>query len=145
MRWLWAVTYLYARDYQARRDHDSLWLGAGWKAPQNRYEMERCRAGDGAKAMEETATDWIDRFEGLGGLPRELRRDLIAGSRVVEVPAGTQVFAPGQNWGALETPGCVTYRDEYLPRGRLTDRMRASRALELPPPSAKTSGHPLSA
>ena len=39
-----------------------------------------------------------------------------------------QVFAPGQNWGALETPGCVTYRDEYLPRGRLTDRMRASRA-----------------
>ena len=32
-----------------------------------------------------------------------------------------QAFVPGQNWGALETPGCVTYRDEYLPRGRLTD------------------------
>ncbi|MFB9312784.1 aminopeptidase N [Nocardioides plantarum] len=39
-----------------------------------------------------------------------------------------QAFVPGQNWGALETPGCVTYRDEYLPRGRLTDRLRAARA-----------------
>lgn len=39
-----------------------------------------------------------------------------------------QAFVPGQNWGALETPGCVTYRDEYLPRGRATERMVASRA-----------------
>ncbi|QCW51447.1 aminopeptidase N [Nocardioides dongxiaopingii] len=39
-----------------------------------------------------------------------------------------QAFVPGQNWGALETPGCVTYRDEYLPRGVLPERMRASRA-----------------
>ncbi len=39
-----------------------------------------------------------------------------------------QAFVPGQNWGALETPGCVTYRDEYLPRGRLTGRLQASRA-----------------
>ena len=38
-----------------------------------------------------------------------------------------QAFVPGQNWGALETPGCVTYRDEYLPRGRLTDLMRINR------------------
>ena len=34
---------------------------------------------------------------------------------------------PGPNWGALETPGCVTFRDEYLPRsepdaGELVDR-----------------------
>jgi aminopeptidase N len=37
-----------------------------------------------------------------------------------------QAFVPGQNWGALETPGCVTYRDELLPRVRITDldRMR---------------------
>ena len=28
-----------------------------------------------------------------------------------------QVFVPGLNWGALEMPGCVTYRDEFLPRG----------------------------
>ena len=39
-----------------------------------------------------------------------------------------QAFVPGQNWGALETPGCVTYRDEYLPRGRLTGRLQAARA-----------------
>ena len=38
-----------------------------------------------------------------------------------------QAFVPGQNWGALETPGCVTYRDEYLPRGRLTDLVRIDR------------------
>jgi aminopeptidase N len=38
-----------------------------------------------------------------------------------------QAFVPGQNWGALETPGCVTYRDEYLPRGRLTDVQRTQR------------------
>ncbi len=38
-----------------------------------------------------------------------------------------QAFVPGQNWGALETPGCVTYRDELLPRGRLTDLMRTRR------------------
>ncbi len=39
-----------------------------------------------------------------------------------------QAFVPGQNWGALETPGCVTYRDEYLPRGRLTDLVRIDRS-----------------
>ncbi|CAB4734543.1 unannotated protein [freshwater metagenome] len=39
-----------------------------------------------------------------------------------------QLFGPGHNWGAMETPGCVTYRDEYLPRGRVTDHQRAARA-----------------
>jgi aminopeptidase N len=31
-----------------------------------------------------------------------------------------QAFVPGQNWGALESPGCVTYRDEILPVGRVS-------------------------
>ena len=39
-----------------------------------------------------------------------------------------QVFVPGLNWGAQEMPGCVTYRDELLPRGAITDRQRAGRA-----------------
>jgi aminopeptidase N len=39
-----------------------------------------------------------------------------------------QAFVPGQNWGALETPGCVTYRDEYLPIGRVTEGERGRRA-----------------
>jgi aminopeptidase N len=39
-----------------------------------------------------------------------------------------QAFVPGQNWGAMESPGCVTYRDELLPRGRLTDLMRTRRS-----------------
>ncbi|GAB2918549.1 aminopeptidase N [Rhodococcus aerolatus] len=38
-----------------------------------------------------------------------------------------QAFVPGQNWGALETPGCVTYRDELLPRGRTTEVQRGAR------------------
>jgi CRP/FNR family transcriptional regulator, anaerobic regulatory protein len=40
---------------------------------------------------------WIDRFEGLKGLPADVRADLARGSQVVSVPAGTQVFAPGQS------------------------------------------------
>ncbi|UGB43987.1 ERAP1-like C-terminal domain-containing protein [Nocardioides sp. cx-173] len=30
--------------------------------------------------------------------------------------------------GALESPGCVTYRDEFLPRGRVSDLLRLRRA-----------------
>ena len=35
---------------------------------------------------------------------------------------------PGLNWGAQENPGCVTYRDEMLPRERTSDHMRGFRA-----------------
>ncbi len=40
-----------------------------------------------------------------------------------------QVFVPGLNWGAMENPGCVTYRDELLPRGRVTEVERWQRAM----------------
>lgn len=40
---------------------------------------------------------WIDRFKGLKQLPPDLRQALIDGSQVVDVPAGTQIFAPGQS------------------------------------------------
>ncbi|CAI9398838.1 aminopeptidase N [Nocardioides sp. T2.26MG-1] len=39
-----------------------------------------------------------------------------------------QVFVPGLNWGAQEMPGCVTYRDEYLPRGAVPEDLRMFRA-----------------
>ena len=42
-------------------------------------------------------TSWIDKFAGLARLPAEIRAELEAGSRIVSVPAGTQVFAPGQS------------------------------------------------
>jgi CRP/FNR family transcriptional regulator len=42
-------------------------------------------------------TNWIDMFPGLKGLPEDLRAELVAGSEVVSVPAGTQIFAPGQS------------------------------------------------
>ncbi|MEJ6394528.1 Crp/Fnr family transcriptional regulator [Gymnodinialimonas sp. 2305UL16-5] len=40
---------------------------------------------------------WIDKFNGLSRLPEDIRADLEAGSQIVSVPAGTQVFAPGQS------------------------------------------------
>ena len=40
-----------------------------------------------------------------------------------------QVFVPELNWGAMENPGCVTYRDEFLPRGRVTEDERRHRAM----------------
>ena len=40
-----------------------------------------------------------------------------------------QVFVPGLNWGAMENPGCVTYRDEMLPRGPVLEEERRLRAM----------------
>jgi CRP/FNR family transcriptional regulator len=45
----------------------------------------------------ETDDSWIDRFAGLARLPQDIRADLTAGSQTVSVPAGTQIFAPGQS------------------------------------------------
>lgn len=39
-----------------------------------------------------------------------------------------QAFVPGLNWGAQEMPGCVTYRDELLPRGAVPGHLRDLRA-----------------
>ena len=40
---------------------------------------------------------WIDQFDGLAQLPADLRERLAAGSAIISVPAGTEVFAPGQS------------------------------------------------
>jgi aminopeptidase N len=40
-----------------------------------------------------------------------------------------QVLVPELNWGAMETPGCVTFRDELIPRGRITEDERRFRAM----------------
>lgn len=40
-----------------------------------------------------------------------------------------QIFAPGLNWGALETPGLVTYRDELLFLGDATEAQTCSRSV----------------
>ena len=42
-----------------------------------------------------------------------------------------QVFVPGHNWGAMETPGCVTYRDELLPAGRTDEALARARAMTI--------------
>ncbi len=40
-----------------------------------------------------------------------------------------QVFVPELNWGAMECPGCVTFNEATLPRGRVTDDDRRRRAM----------------
>lgn len=47
--------------------------------------------------MKDQRGQWIERFEGLKQLPEHLREVLVKGSKVVTVPAGTQVFEPGQS------------------------------------------------
>ena len=49
---------------------------------------------------------WISKFKGLSGLPDDIRAELEEGSEIVTVPAGTQIFAPGETadnlWLLLE-------------------------------------------
>ncbi|MBF9048673.1 cyclic nucleotide-binding domain-containing protein [Roseobacter sp. HKCCD9010] len=40
---------------------------------------------------------WIERFRGLAQLPSDIRADLVRGSQVLSVAAGTQIFQPGQS------------------------------------------------
>lgn len=56
----------------------------------------RHRESDMSSDTTAGATAWIDRFKGLSRLPDDVRADLVAGSRIVSVPAGAQVFEPGQ-------------------------------------------------
>ena len=42
-----------------------------------------------------------------------------------------QVFVPGHNWGAMETPGCVTFRDELLPAGVTDPGLARRRAMTI--------------
>lgn len=39
---------------------------------------------------------WITTFKGLSRLPADIRAELEAGSQIVSVPAGTEIFAPGE-------------------------------------------------
>ncbi len=43
--------------------------------------------------MEDT---WITKFKGLSRLPADIRAELNEGSEIISVPAGTEIFAPGQ-------------------------------------------------
>ncbi|GIG71108.1 aminopeptidase N [Phytomonospora endophytica] len=49
----------------------------------------------------------------------------------VRYPFGNyfQAFVPEFNWGAVENPGCVNFRDEFLFRGAVTTTQRQDRAV----------------
>lgn len=59
---------------------------------------------------------WINKFKGLARLPADIREELEAGSQIVTVPAGTQIFAPGQTadnlWLLLEGTVKVQQKSE---------------------------------
>lgn len=59
---------------------------------------------------------WITKFKGLNRLPPDIREELEAGSQTVSVPAGTQIFAPGQTadnlWLLLEGTVRVQQKSE---------------------------------
>lgn len=59
---------------------------------------------------------WITKFKGLSCLPADIRAELEAGSQIVSVPAGTQIFAPGQTadnlWLLLEGTVKVQQKSE---------------------------------
>ena len=40
-----------------------------------------------------------------------------------------QAFVPELNWGAMETPGCITLRDEYVYRSAVTEVQRQERGM----------------
>ena len=42
-----------------------------------------------------------------------------------------QIFVPGHNWGAMENPGCVSYRDELLPQGTTPAALARQRAMTI--------------
>ena len=69
-------------------------------------------------ALAEQTVDetWIDKFKGLSRLPDDIRAELVAGSKIVSVPAGTQIFAPGQTadnlWLLLDGTVRVQQRSE---------------------------------
>lgn len=59
---------------------------------------------------------WISNFGGLSRLPDDIRIELEAGSQIVSVPAGTQIFAPGETadnlWLLLEGTVRVQQRSD---------------------------------
>ena len=59
---------------------------------------------------------WITKFKGLSRLPAEIQDELVSGSEIVKVPAGTQIFAPGQTadnlWLLLDGTVKVQQRSE---------------------------------
>ena len=90
-------------------EHDGIRLGLHTRASL-RAELE-AQAGD-MLAVTAASFDYFHRLFG------------------VRYPFGEyhQAFVPDFNAGAMENPGCVTFRDAYLPRGRVTRTERGGRA-----------------
>jgi aminopeptidase N len=94
---------------EVRDDHDGIPL-----ALLARRSNEEVLRRDAAEMFEITKA-CFDRYHELFG---------------VRYPFGKydQIFVPEFSWGAMEFPGCVVFRDEYLFRGAVTDTERLERA-----------------
>ncbi|TIC88465.1 aminopeptidase N [Nocardioides sp. GY 10113] len=99
------------------------WVSETWEEPYEHAESGALPFGWHARASQE----------------RELRRDAAELRRITSTcfrwfteafdpPYAfddyQQVFTPGLNWGAMEFPGCVAFRDQYLVQGAPTALQR---------------------
>jgi aminopeptidase N len=118
-RWRFAVTRplatyfvtLVAGPYHSRyTEHDGIPLGIHCRAALAEH-LDR----DADELFEITAA-CFDRYHELFGL---------------RYPFGKydQVFVPEFNAGAMENPGCVTFRDEFVFRSAVTEAQRTTRAM----------------
>jgi aminopeptidase N len=103
------VTLVAGPYASCHRDHDGIRLGLHARA-----SLVESLEAEAADLFEVTAASF-DYFHRLFG---------------VRYPFGEyhQAFVPDFNAGAMENPGCVTLRDQYIYRGRATRAERASRA-----------------
>ncbi len=124
-------------------DDDGVWR-FGVTPPVATYLVAVC-AGDWASRTWEHAGHafgWHCRASQAHDLDRDLPQlravteasfDHYAGLFTEPYAFGTydQVFVPGHNWGAMETPGCVTFRDELLPAGTTDPALARRRAMTI--------------
>lgn len=103
------VTLVAGPYASVRAEHDGIPLG--FHARASLREQLEAEAPD----MIEVTAQSFDYYHGIFG---------------VRYPFGEyhQAFVPDFNAGAMENPGCVTFRDSFIYRGRATEADRGSRA-----------------
>ncbi|MHA3704969.1 aminopeptidase N [Jatrophihabitans sp. YIM 134969] len=103
------VTLVAGPWHSVRGEHDGIPLGVHARRSLG-AELDRDAAG-----LLQLTADSFDAFHGLFG---------------IRYPFGEyhQVFVPEFNWGAMENPGCVTFRDQLMFRTRPTDEQLISRS-----------------
>ena len=121
-------------------DHAGTWTFTP-TPPMATYLVAVCAGTFASRTWEHAGTrfGWHCRASQAGDLDRDLPQLRLVTEAAFDHYAGRftepyafgaydQVFVPGHNWGAMETPGCVTFRDELLPPGETDPGLARRRA-----------------